>query len=395
MADVRLDVRLDDRHLVVDLTVPDGQVVAVLGPNGAGKSSLLGLIAGTLAPTTGRVEIGGRDVTRLPVHRRRVALLSQDALLFPHLSVLDNVAFAPRAAGMRRAGAEQVARTWLAAVDAERFARRRPGELSGGQAQRVAIARALAADPEVLLLDEPFAALDVALAPQLRGVVREVLAGRTALVVSHDLVDVVTLADRAVVLAAGRVSEDRAVRDLVGSPRSGFAADLAGRVLLEGTLAGSVRPGDAVVLRTPLGPVAGLWEDEAPAGPGSAGPGSAAVALVDPAAVSLHEDCPHGSPRNCWPVEVERLEPRGGQLRVVARSRGNVGSVGGVGSVGSVGNVGSVGSVGRVGNVPAGTSEVRLAADITPAAATDLAVVPGRRLWFVVKAQQVRIYPAH
>ena len=363
MADVRLDATLDDRHLRLDLTVPAGQVVAVLGPNGAGKSSLLGLIAGTLAPTAGQVWIDGRNVTRLPVHRRRVALLSQDALLFPHLSVLDNVAFAPRAAGMRRAPAEEVARVWLAAVDAERFARRRPGELSGGQAQRVAIARALAADPEVLLLDEPFAALDVAVAPQLRGLVREVLRGRTALVVTHDLVDVVTLADRAVVLEAGRVVEDRAVRDLVESPRSGFAAEMAGRVLLEGTLVGSVRPGDAVVLRTPLGPVAGLWQDEA-----SAGSGSAAVGLVDPAAVSLHEEQPHGSPRNCWPVEVERLEPRGGQLRVVARYRGPV--------------------------TPGKPARTR-AAHIPPAAAPQQAVVPGRRLWFVVKAQQVRIYPAH
>lgn len=375
MADVRLDVGLASRYLQVALGVPDGQVVAVLGPNGAGKSSLLALLSGTLAPTAGTITIGGRDVTGLPAHRRRVALLSQDALLFPHLSVLDNVAFAPRAAGVRRSEAEERARGWLAAVDADRFARRRPGQLSGGQAQRVAIARALAADPEVLLLDEPFAALDVAVAPQLRAVLRRVLAGRTALVVTHDLVDVVTLADRAVVLEAGRVVEDRPVRELVDSPRSRFAAQLAGQVLLQGVVAGEldpaagdgVRRGDAVLVDSALGPVAGVWQDDT-----IVSPGAAVVALVDPAAVSLHRQAPHGSPRNCWPVEVTGLEPLGGQLRVVGHgvSRGEA-------------------------HVPDGGRSVRLAADITPAAAADLAVAPGRRLWFVVKAQQVRVYAGH
>lgn len=379
MADVRLDVTLASRHLAVGLEVPDGEVVAVLGPNGAGKSTLLGLLAGTLTPTSGRVLVGGRDVTRLPPHRRRVALLAQQPLLFPHLSVLENVAFAPRAAGLGRAAARALARERLEVVGMAGFAARRPGQLSGGQAQRVAIARALAADPQVLLLDEPFAALDVAVAPQLRGVLREVLEGRTALIVTHDLVDVVTLAGRTVVLDGGRVVEDRSVRALVESPRSRFAADLAGRVLLTGTVAagkGMVRRGDGVVLQTALGPVAGLWQDDT-----AAGPGARALALVDPAAVSLHREAPDGSPRNCWPVEVEGMEPRGGQLRVVARGVTSSGPPDG----------GIRGAV----DAQEGGQDVRLAADITPAAAAELAVAPGRRLWFVVKAQQVRVYRGH
>lgn len=379
MADVRLDVTLASRHLAVGLEVPDGEVVAVLGPNGAGKSTLLGLLAGTLTPTSGRVLVGGRDVTRLPPHRRRVALLAQQPLLFPHLSVLENVAFAPRAAGLGRAAARALARERLEVVGMAGFADRRPGQLSGGQAQRVAIARALAADPQVLLLDEPFAALDVAVAPQLRGVLREVLEGRTALIVTHDLVDVVTLAGRTVVLDGGRVVEDRSVRALVESPRSRFAADLAGRVLLAGTVAagkGMVRRGDGVVLQTALGPVAGLWQDDT-----AAGPGARALALVDPAAVSLHREAPDGSPRNCWPVEVEGMEPRGGQLRVVARGVTSSGPPDG----------GIRGAV----DAQEGGQDVRLAADITPAAAAELAVAPGRRLWFVVKAQQVRVYRGH
>ncbi|WOQ16674.1 sulfate/molybdate ABC transporter ATP-binding protein [Raineyella sp. W15-4] len=379
MADVRLDVTLASRHLAVGLEVPDGEVVAVLGPNGAGKSTLLGLLAGTLTPTSGRVLVGGRDVTRLPPHRRRVALLAQQPLLFPHLSVLENVAFAPRAAGLGRAAARALARERLEVVGMAGFADRRPGQLSGGQAQRVAIARALAADPQVLLLDEPFAALDVAVAPQLRGVLREVLEGRTALIVTHDLVDVVTLAGRTVVLDGGRVVEDRSVRALVESPRSRFAADLAGRVLLAGTVAagtGMVRRADGVVLQTALGPVAGLWQDDT-----AAGPGARALALVDPAAVSLHREAPDGSPRNCWPVEVEGMEPRGGQLRVVAR---------GVTSSGP-----HDGGIRGAVDAQEGGQDVRLAADITPAAAAELAVAPGRRLWFVVKAQQVRVYRGH
>ncbi|WOP19907.1 ABC transporter ATP-binding protein [Raineyella sp. LH-20] len=386
MADVRLDVTLAARQVAVDLEVAEGEAVAVLGPNGAGKSTLLGLLAGTLAPTSGRVLIGGRDVTRLPPYRRRVALLAQQPLLFPHLSVLENVAFAPRAAGLGRAAARALAGERLETVGMSGYADRRPGQLSGGQAQRVAIARALAADPQVLLLDEPLAALDVAVAPQLRGVLREVVEGRTTLVVTHDLVDVVTLAERTVVLGAGRVVEDRSVRDLVERPHSRFAAELAGRVLLAGTVApgdGTAGRGDGVVLQTALGPVAGLWEDDT-----AAGPGARAVALVDPAAVSLHREAPEGSPRNCWPVEVEGMEPRGGQLRVVAR---------GVTSDGPpLGPVGPRdGGIRGLSDVSERGPDVRLAADITPAAAAELAVAPGRHLWFVVKAQQVRVYRGH
>lgn len=126
MAELRHSTSDWRRHLEARLDVPDGLVVAVLGANGAG-TTLLGLVAGTITATSGDVRIGGVGVTRLPPHRRRVALLSQDALLFPHLSVLDNVAFAPRAAGVQRTEADEQARTWLAAVDAVRFAHRRPG----------------------------------------------------------------------------------------------------------------------------------------------------------------------------------------------------------------------------------------------------------------------------
>ena len=155
-------------------------MVALLGANGAGKSTLLSLISGLIRPDSGRITLDGEvlvDVERrvwVPSHHRGVVLLAQQALLFPHLTAAANVAFGPRSKGSSRKDAKAEAMQWLAAVDATEFADRRPVQLSGGQAQRIAIARALAADPALLLLDEPMAALDVAVAPALRQLLRKV-----------------------------------------------------------------------------------------------------------------------------------------------------------------------------------------------------------------------------
>ncbi|HEY0260565.1 MAG TPA: ATP-binding cassette domain-containing protein, partial [Lacisediminihabitans sp.] len=170
------------RDLDVSFEVARGETVAILGPNGAGKSTALAVIAGLLRPDAGAASWEGItlfDTARgswLPPHRRGVALLAQEALLFPHLNVLDNVAFGPRSAGASTDAARATARRWLTEVEASELAAARPARLSGGQAQRIAIARALAAEPDILLLDEPFAALDVAVAPTLRRMLRRVLA---------------------------------------------------------------------------------------------------------------------------------------------------------------------------------------------------------------------------
>ncbi|MBW4094761.1 MAG: ATP-binding cassette domain-containing protein, partial [Acidobacteria bacterium] len=169
---------LAQRNFNVSLSIQPGETVAVLGPNGAGKSTLLGIIAGLLRPDSGHAELDGTPLFRLdggsrvwrPPHQRGMALLAQDALLFPHLSVQENVAFGPRSRGASPANARKTADHWLAELDATEFANRRPSQLSGGQAQRVAVARALAANPQLLLLDEPMAALDVDSAPLLRTV---------------------------------------------------------------------------------------------------------------------------------------------------------------------------------------------------------------------------------
>ncbi|KHE75253.1 molybdenum ABC transporter [Kocuria marina] len=200
-------VEHDRRRVAAEFTVEPGTTAALIGANGAGKSTVFDVIAGLLAPDRGAIRMGDESVLRtggatrdvwVPAHRRGVALMAQEPLLFPHLSVLDNVAFGPRASGAGKAMARRRARAWLREVDAQEFAQRMPDELSGGQAQRVAIARVLAAEPRVILLDEPLSALDVTARPRMRKVLQRVLAGRTAMIVTHDPQDVAELADHVV-----------------------------------------------------------------------------------------------------------------------------------------------------------------------------------------------------
>jgi molybdate transport system ATP-binding protein len=348
-----LQASVNARGFDVELALGPGETVAVLGPNGAGKSTLLDVIAGLLRPDSGRAEIDGKVLFNLDgganawtaPHHRGTALLAQEPLLFPHLSALENVAFGPRSAGMARSAARESAGEWLAAVDAAELASRRPSELSGGQAQRVAVARALAANPEVLLLDEPMAALDIHAAPLLRRLLKKVLAGRRAIIVTHDVLDALMLADRVIVLESGRITEEGPTREVLQRPRSSFAAGLAGLNLIPGTLT-------SVGIRTEQGQeVAGHQDEEA--FPNSVGqPG---VAAFPPSAVSVFLTDAHGSPRNSFPVTVTDLEPHGDQIRV------------------------------RAGG---------MSADITPSASAELGLAPGMTVYFVIKAAAVAVYPA-
>jgi molybdate transport system ATP-binding protein len=215
--------------LDVDLAVRAGGTLALLGPNGAGKSTALAALAGVVA-STGTIRLGGRVLDGVPVEQRRIGYVFQDYLLFPHLSVLDNVAFGPRST-MPKAASRNVASEWLERLGAGDLATRRPAELSGGQAQRVALARALAADPELLLLDEPLAALDA----EVRSEVREQLAAHLAewsgptIVVTHSLDDVAALAHDVVVVEGGRATQRGTVRDLVRSPATSYVERLVAR----------------------------------------------------------------------------------------------------------------------------------------------------------------------
>ncbi len=310
MSGVRVQARMAQRGIDFDVTVDDGEVLAVLGPNGVGKSTLLLLIAGLLRPDDGRISLGQTVVTDtatgtfVPAHARGIVMLSQQALLFPHLSAAANVAYAPRCKGLSRSAARATAQRWLDAVGAGDLAERKPDQLSGGQAQRVALARALAAEPQLLLLDEPMAALDVTAAPALRRLLREILreAGRTAIIVTHDLLDALAVADKVIVVDDGRVVESGPVRDVLTAPRSDFAARIAGVNLMPGVVSA---PG---ILQTGWGTdVSGI---------GDLAVGSMAVALFRPAVVAVHLDPPHASPRNVIAVTIAELDIHGTTVRV-------------------------------------------------------------------------------
>jgi len=298
----------------VELELAAGETVAVLGPNGAGKSTLLALLAGLLRPDSGAATLDGLELFRvsgsgrgswLAPHRRRISLLAQEALLFPHRSVLDNVAYGPRSAGVPRAEAREIARRRLADVEASDLADRRPAELSGGQAQRVALARALAPDPALLLLDEPLAALDVTVAPQLRRMLREQLAGRTTLLVTHEVLDAYTLADRVIVLRDGRIVEEGPTAEVLERPRTAFTADLAGLNLLTGVrTARGVRLADGTLI-----------EVGSASGAESAPTGADVACAVRPGAVEVRAAGESAVP-NGVRAAVTDLEPRGDLVRL-------------------------------------------------------------------------------
>lgn len=243
---VEVDVVDTARGLDARFRLESGRLLALVGPNGAGKSSLLAAISGILRPGAGHVRLDSRDLFAsgpspvwLPPQCRGVALLGQDPLLFPHLTVLDNVAFAPRSSGLSRSASRVAADAWLDITEAAHLRDLRPHELSGGQAQRVSIARALAAEPRLLLLDEPFSATDVAAVPSLRATLARVLRGRTAILVSHTLGDIVALADDIICLEAGRVVDAGPAADVLRAPRSSFLRTLASSALLLGTRTGN------------------------------------------------------------------------------------------------------------------------------------------------------------
>jgi len=346
----RYDAVVAGRGVDLAFDVGPGETLALLGPNGAGKSTALTVAAGLLRPDSGRVVLDGRPLTvtgragrdvLVPPHDRQVSLLAQEPLLFPHLSVLDNVAFGPRSRGASRAGSRAVARRWLGEVGIEELADRRPARISGGQAQRAAVARALAADPRLLLLDEPMAALDVAVTPALRQTLRRVLADRTVVLVTHDALDALLLADRVAVIENGTIVDQGITSEVLARPRSRFTAQIAGLNLVTGTWR------DHAVLTS-----AGMRVEGHPTGPPPRD-GDPVVAVFPPSAVSVFLDDPGGSPRNALDVTITHLEPHGGQIRVRTES---------------------------------------LSADITARAAAELDLVPGSRAFFVVKATEIAVY---
>ena len=338
----------------VDAELRPGLVTAVVGHNGAGKSTLAQVIAGTLRLDSGTVSIGERVVddaaTFVPARRRGVAMVSQAPRIFTHMSVAANVSFPLRVRGVGRAEARAAALEQLRAVGIADLASKRASDLSGGQAARVAIARALVFRPEVLILDEPTAALDVEATAQVSAVLRERLAGSgiTTLLVSHDIAEVLSLASHMIVMGEGRIVEEGEPARVLASPASVFAARLAGLNIVSGPPV--ARPG-MVGVRVGDG---ALWAASDSVAPGEE---SARVALTfPPEAVALSREEAHASPRSVLPGVVAGIDVDGSLVSVhVALAQG-----------------------------------VSVTARVTAAAWSDLGLGVGDRLWASVKATQVR-----
>lgn len=345
-----LPIARGDFHLEVRLEVPPGQVVALLGPNGAGKSTVLHALAGLLRLRSGHITLAGRvldDPARrifVPAERRDVGMVFQDYLLFPHLTALENVAFGPRARGAGRAAARREAASWLDRVGLGAIAAVRPGELSGGQAQRVALARALVTHPQLVLLDEPLAALDAATRLEVRADLARHLRefGGSALLVTHDPLDAMVIADRIIVLEQGRVVQDGSPAEVARAPQTEYVARLVGLNLLRGRGAG-----ESVVLAP--GGVAHVAESVE----------GAALIAFPPTSVTLHRHHPEGSARNVWRGTIAGLEQHAQTVRVQVSA----------------------------------PEHPSVLADVTPAAVAELDLVVGAAVWVSFKATDTHVYP--
>ena len=340
--DATIRLKRDEFDLDVQLKVSAGETVAVLGPNGAGKTTLLRALAG-LVPINGRVELNGQVLDdsaagrHVPTERRRVGIVFQDHVLFPHMTVLDNVAF-----GLPH-DSSRIAREWLERAGLGDRANAMPRELSGGQAQRVALIRTLATEPHLLLLDEPLSALDVTIRAEVRRELSRQLSGfhGVRILVTHDPLEAIALADRLVVLEHGKVVQSGSPAEVTARPRSRFVADLAGVNLLRGQ-----GRGDHIEL-------AGGTALAAP----EAGGGDV-FAVIHPRAVALYTSRPEGTPRNVWRGRAEDLDLQGERVRVRLS-----------------------------GAVP-------LVAEVTPSAVRELHLDAGAEVWVAVKATEVSVYPA-
>ena len=376
---VHVDGCVRERGWAVDARLRPGLVTAVVGHNGAGKSTLAQVVAGALRLDSGSARIGERVVddaaTFVPARRRGVAMVSQAPRIFTHMSVVANVAFPLRVRGVRRAQARAAALEQLRAVGIADLAHRRGSDLSGGQAARVALARALVFRPDVLILDEPTAALDVEATAQVSAVLRERLtgAGITTLLVSHDIAEVLALASRMIVMGEGRVVEEGEPARVLASPSSVFAARLAGLNIVSGhALARSglvgVRVGEGELWAADLsgsdsGSVGvvdvspGDADDSAASGENARG---GRVALTfPPEAVALSREEAHASPRSVLPGVVAGIDVDGSLVSV------------------------------RV----ALAEDVVVTARVTASAWADLGLGVGDSLWVSVKATQVRAIP--
>ena len=268
----------------ISLTVAEGEFFFLLGPSGCGKTTLLRIVAGLLDATSGRVFFGDRDVTDLPPQERRAAMVFQNYALWPHMTVQENVEFAPRMEGKAKPERRSVAAACLQRVEMSEMGGRKPSQLSGGQQQRVALARALAADGNVLLMDEPLSNLDARLRAHMRTQLRNLVksSGRTALYVTHDQTEALSMADRIAVLNAGQVAQVGTPRELYEQPASTFVADFLGEANFLPGMAASTA-GGATSVQTEAGPII----SDRRAAPGGEPSGGQVICCVRPENIAM------------------------------------------------------------------------------------------------------------
>lgn len=340
--------------LDVDLTVQPAEVLGVLGPNGAGKTTLLRALAGLTPLTSGHISLGGEPLERTdppafvaPEHRP-IGFVFQNYRLFAHMSVRDNVAFAPRCRNLGRRRSREIADHWLARLGLAELAGRKPAQLSGGQAQRVALARSLAAEPALLLLDEPLAALDARTKLEIRTELRRHLSAfpGVTLLVTHDPLEAMVMADRLVVIESGRIVQQGTPAAVARRPATQYVARLVGLNLYPGTL----DPSGHISLDCGGTLVATPPDDSFPVS-------GRVLAAIRPTTIAIHTARPdHSSPRNVWPGRVTALELLADRVRA------------------------------QVSGTPPAL------VDLTPDAVAELDLVEGKPVWLSAKATEIDVY---
>jgi ABC-type Fe3+/spermidine/putrescine transport system ATPase subunit len=225
----------------ITMSIPRGQLVAMLGPSGCGKTTTMKMLAGLLEPTAGDVQFDGRSVIDIPAEKRRVAMVFQKPLLFPHMSIGDNVAFGLRMRGVDKKTRKKRVSEMMELVRLPGMEERRPGQLSGGQEQRISLARSLITEPDILLLDEPLSQLDANLRIEMRDLIRQIQAelGITSVFVTHDQEEAVMLADRIALMLVGRIQQDGLPQDFYEQPATQAVARFFGtKNFVPGTVTG-------------------------------------------------------------------------------------------------------------------------------------------------------------